>query len=66
MDASNKVELMRQALKRLCRDEQGATAIEYVLIASIAVIGVYVGANSLQNSINNKFNNIATNVSQAS
>lgn len=48
---------------RFLRDDSGATAIEYGLIAaaiSIAILGV---VNTVGTNLKNKFNNIATSLS---
>jgi pilus assembly protein Flp/PilA len=47
-------------IKRFCRDESGATAIEYGLIAagiSVVIIGV---VNTIGTTLNAKFQEIAT------
>jgi pilus assembly protein Flp/PilA len=46
-------------LVRLFRDESGATAIEYGLIACLIVVGIIAGASSLGNNLSNTFTNIA-------
>lgn len=48
----------------LMKDEDGATAIEYALIASLIAVAIIAGATSLGTTINAKFNTIAQNVSR--
>ena len=47
-------------LKRFAKDESGATAIEYGLIASLIAIALIVGARSLGSNLNAKFTAIST------
>ncbi|MDN5926855.1 MAG: Flp family type IVb pilin, partial [Hyphomicrobiales bacterium] len=42
------------------KDESGATAIEYGLIAALIALAIIVGAGALGNSLSNEFNRIAT------
>ena len=44
---------------RLIKDESGATAIEYGLIASLIAVAIIVGATSLGSNISASFNAIA-------
>ena len=46
---------MQNAISRFIRDESGATAIEYGLIAALIALAIIVGAGALGNAINNKF-----------
>ena len=50
---------MTKLLSRLYKDESGATAIEYGLIAALIAMAIIVGAGMLGNSINDKFEKIA-------
>ncbi len=54
--------MMRDLLSRFARDESGATAIEYGLIAALIAVAIMVGAGKLGNNLNSKFNAIATKV----
>lgn len=45
---------------RLIRDESGATAIEYGLIASLIAIAIIAGGAKLGNNLSNTFTNLAT------
>jgi pilus assembly protein Flp/PilA len=51
---------MRTFVLRFVKDESGATAIEYGLIAALIALAIVVGAGSLGNSLNNQFGRIAT------
>lgn len=50
--------LMEQC-RALARDESGATAIEYGLLASLIALAITVGAGALGTSLNGLFNTIA-------
>jgi pilus assembly protein Flp/PilA len=50
---------MSKLFARFVKDESGATAIEYGLIAALIALAIMVGAGSLGNELNNKFSNIA-------
>ena len=47
---------------RFVKDESGATAIEYGLIAAIVGIGIIVGLGSLRDGLNDLFNNVVSNI----
>ena len=46
---------MSKLFARFVKDESGATAIEYGLIAALIALAIMVGACALGNSINNQF-----------
>lgn len=50
---------MSKLFARFVKDESGATAIEYGLIAALIALAIMVGAGALGNSINNQFERIA-------
>lgn len=50
---------MLETIKRFVRDEEGVTAIEYGLIASLVAIAIIVGAGALGTKLNAMFNYIA-------
>ena len=50
---------MTKLVSRFVKDESGATAIEYGLIAALIALAIVVGATSLGNSLNNQFGRIA-------
>ncbi|MBK1796279.1 Flp family type IVb pilin [Devosia sp. WQ 349] len=43
---------------RFAKDESGATAIEYGLIAALVAVGIIAGASLLGNNLGALFNNI--------
>ncbi len=47
------------ATRRFMRDEEGVTAIEYGLIASLVAIAIILGATALGTSLNTLFTDIA-------
>ena len=49
-------------LTRFLRDEVGATAIEYGLIAALVSVVIIVALTTLGGNLRNTFNEIATNV----
>jgi pilus assembly protein Flp/PilA len=46
---------MKEAFLKFCRDESGATAIEYGLIAAGISIAIIVAVNGLGSNLNTKF-----------
>ncbi|MGD9914206.1 MAG: Flp family type IVb pilin [Rhizobiaceae bacterium] len=50
---------MSKLFSRFMKDESGATAIEYGLIAALIALAIMVGAGALGNSINDQFDRIA-------
>ncbi len=55
---------MQGLINRFVADEQGATAIEYGLIAAIVGIGIVVGLGALRDGLNNLFTNVNTKLSK--
>ncbi len=53
---------MRDVLRQFARDESGATAIEYGLIAALISVACVVTWGAVGTNMNNKFNNIKTNL----
>jgi pilus assembly protein Flp/PilA len=51
---------MSKLFARFVKDESGATAIEYGLIAALIALAIIVGAGTLGNTLNAKFDAIAT------
>ena len=47
------------ATRRFMRDEEGVTAIEYGLLASLVAIAIILGATALGTSLNALFTDIA-------
>jgi len=53
---------MSKIVARFVKDESGATAIEYGLIAALIALAIMVGAGALGNNLNSKFQQIANNL----
>ncbi|TAN54869.1 MAG: Flp family type IVb pilin [Betaproteobacteria bacterium] len=51
---------LRHAVTSFWNDEEGATAIEYGLLAALIALAIIVGATALGNQLNLLFNRIAT------
>jgi pilus assembly protein Flp/PilA len=54
---------MQNLMSRFIKDESGATAIEYGLIAALISVALIVGATSLGTALNTKFDGISKHVS---
>ena len=52
-------------LTRFIREEEGATAIEYGLIAALISVALITGATTLGGSLNNTFQDISTKMTTA-
>ncbi|HTK35982.1 MAG TPA: Flp family type IVb pilin [Caulobacteraceae bacterium] len=53
---------MRALVLRFVRDEAGATAIEYALIASLIALVIIGGVTTLGSNLRGTYNNIANGV----
>ncbi len=53
---------MGTVFQRFLRDERGATAIEYGLIASGIAVAIIVAVQSLGSNLNNTFSNVSANL----
>lgn len=53
---------MSKIFARFRKDESGATAIEYGLIAALISVAIIAGASTLGNNLSTTFNNIAEKV----
>jgi pilus assembly protein Flp/PilA len=53
---------MRNLITRFVRDESGATAIEYGLIAAGIAVAIIAAVNAVGTALNTKFNNVSTNL----
>jgi pilus assembly protein Flp/PilA len=51
---------MSAIFARFMKDESGATAIEYGLIAALISVALITGAGALGNALNNQFQNLST------
>jgi pilus assembly protein Flp/PilA len=56
--------VMKTVIARFTKDESGATAIEYGLIAAIVGIGIVVGLTQLQTGLNTLFGNVNTQLTK--
>lgn len=57
---------MTKIFARFRKDESGATAIEYGLIAALISVALIAGASTLGNSLSTTFNSVATKMTNAS
>ncbi len=53
---------MSNLIARFVKDESGATAIEYGLIAALIAVAIIAGATTLGTTLNAKFSSVATTV----
>jgi pilus assembly protein Flp/PilA len=53
---------MKNLITRFAKDESGATAIEYGLIATLIAVAIIVGAGALGTSLNTMFSGLGTTV----
>ncbi|CAN7514016.1 MULTISPECIES: Flp family type IVb pilin [Ensifer] len=56
---------MKKIFARLMKDESGATAIEYGLIAALISVALIGGATALGNQLDLLFNGLSTEMSTA-
>jgi len=65
MKRSRMVQSMKvqQVIKQFFRDESGATAIEYGLIAALIAVVIIGAVTAVGTNLQGTFNNIANNVS---
>ena len=56
---------MTKLLARFAKDESGATAIEYGLIAALIGLAIVLGAGQLGDAINNQFGRIAGKLNES-
>jgi pilus assembly protein Flp/PilA len=52
-----------QKLRGLSKDQNGATAIEYGLIAALIAVVIIAGVTLIGTDVGNSFNNVANNLS---
>jgi pilus assembly protein Flp/PilA len=53
---------MTTIFSRFAKDESGATAIEYGLIAAIVGVGIITGLGTLRDGLNGLFSSVNTNL----
>ncbi|MGK9200571.1 MULTISPECIES: Flp family type IVb pilin [Sinorhizobium] len=56
---------MKTIFARLMKDESGATAIEYGLIAALISVALIAGADALGDALNTTFGNLGTKLTTA-
>lgn len=56
---------MTKIFARLMKDESGATAIEYGLIAALISVALIAGATSLGGTLNDTFSSLSTKMDEA-
>ena len=56
---------MKSIIKSFFKDESGATAIEYGLIAALVAVAAIVGMTALGTSLNGIFTNVSTELNNA-
>ena len=56
---------MTKLFARFLKDETGASAVEYALIAALISVGIIAGATSLGGSINNTFTSLGNAMQNA-
>ncbi|MFA1622402.1 Flp family type IVb pilin [Rhizobium mongolense] len=56
---------MTKLFSRFLKDESGATAIEYGLIAALISVALIAGATTLGNTLNNTFTNLSKTMNGA-
>lgn len=56
---------MTKLFARFMKDESGATAIEYGLIAALISVALIAGATTLGSALDTQFNNLSTHLDAA-
>ena len=56
---------MKTLFERFVKDESGATAIEYGLIAALISVALITGATTLGNTLNAQFQSLSTKMNAA-
>jgi len=56
--------MMKTLVQRFMKDESGATAIEYGLIAAGISVAIITVVNSIGGQLKNTFNNVSTQLGQ--
>jgi pilus assembly protein Flp/PilA len=56
---------MKKIFARLMKDESGATAIEYGLIAALISVALIAGASTLGNALNTTFDGLGTKLTES-
>jgi pilus assembly protein Flp/PilA len=53
-----------KVIKKIFKNEDGATAIEYGLIAALIAVAAITAMTSLGNNLNNTFTKVSTNIAK--
>ena len=53
-----------QTIRKMIRDNKGATAIEYGLIAALIAVAAITAMSNLGTSLNTTFNKVASNMTR--
>ncbi len=53
---------MKNLIEKFLKNEEGATAIEYGLIAAVMAIGILAALQATASSVSTNFSNVASNV----
>jgi len=61
-----KEQTMTKLIERFMKDESGATAIEYGLIAALISVALITGATTLGDTLNNQFQELSNKMNDAS
>jgi pilus assembly protein Flp/PilA len=56
---------MRKILQKLVRNESGATAIEYGLIAALLAVGIIAAVQGVGKQLNTTFKTVSTTLSNS-
>lgn len=56
---------MMRFVKRLWKDDKGATAIEYGLLAALVAVAIIVALNAVSTELNNTFSAVSTELATA-
>jgi len=62
LDSSSQEAVLRQLISKFLKDQSGATAIEYGLIAAGISIAIITIVNGLGSNLNSKFDSINTSL----
>ena len=56
------VRMVSELVRRVRKDESGATAIEYGLIAALIAVAIIAAISLVGNDLSNMFGNVSTNL----
>lgn len=60
--SANRIVAMKKRIARFVKNETGATAIEYGLIAALIAVGIITAAKALGTQISTTFKGVSTNM----